>query len=126
MRILSILLAIVSTVGVAQEPSAIPDDFPRFIVPEYQEEMDRLRELYWLHYPGAGPKATLWDEWQAIRCPVKLMWGMQSKLLLEPVVRRMQSTGPRAEVFEVPYAGHCPRLENDEQIEEVARFLSLA
>ena len=19
--------------------------------------------LFWLHYPGAGPKATLWDEW---------------------------------------------------------------
>ncbi len=25
--------------------------------------MDSMRALYWLHYPGAGPKATLWDEW---------------------------------------------------------------
>ena len=22
-----------------------------------------MRELFWLHYPGSGPKATLWDEW---------------------------------------------------------------
>jgi hypothetical protein len=25
--------------------------------------MSTLRDLFWLHYPGAGPKATLWDEW---------------------------------------------------------------
>jgi hypothetical protein len=25
--------------------------------------MATLRDLFWLHYPGAGPKATLWDEW---------------------------------------------------------------
>jgi uncharacterized lipoprotein YddW (UPF0748 family) len=25
--------------------------------------MATVRELFWLHYPGAGPKATLWDEW---------------------------------------------------------------
>ena len=25
--------------------------------------MATLRELFWLHYPAAGPKSTLWDEW---------------------------------------------------------------
>ncbi len=40
-----------------------PDDFPRFQVPGLEKEMASLRELFWLHYPGAGPKATLWDEW---------------------------------------------------------------
>lgn len=25
--------------------------------------MTTLRELFWHHYPSAGPKATLWDEW---------------------------------------------------------------
>ena len=40
-----------------------PDDFPRFQVPGHEQEMATLRELFWLHYPGAGPKATLWDEW---------------------------------------------------------------
>jgi len=28
--------------------------------------MATLRELFWHHYPGAGPKATLWDEWLSI------------------------------------------------------------
>ncbi|MBN2312064.1 MAG: hypothetical protein JXR94_24005 [Candidatus Hydrogenedentes bacterium] len=43
--------------------TGIPDDFPRFLVPGHDAEMDSLRRLMWLHYPGAGPKATLWDEW---------------------------------------------------------------
>jgi len=42
---------------------APPDDFPRFQVPGHEKEMATLRDLFWLHYPGAGPKATLWDEW---------------------------------------------------------------
>ena len=43
--------------------SAPPDDFPRFQVPGQEKEMATVRDLFWLHYPGAGPKATLWDEW---------------------------------------------------------------
>ncbi|MCX7766507.1 MAG: hypothetical protein N2246_07370, partial [Candidatus Sumerlaeia bacterium] len=42
---------------------SIPEDFPKFIVPEYEKEMRLLRELYYLHYPNSGPGATLWDEW---------------------------------------------------------------
>ena len=44
---------------------AIPNDFPRFRVPGHKKEMESLRSLYWLHYPGSGPKATLWDGWLA-------------------------------------------------------------
>lgn len=43
--------------------AAPPEDFPRFQVPGLEQEMATLRDLFWLHYPGAGPKATLWDEW---------------------------------------------------------------
>ena len=43
--------------------AAPPEDFPRFRVPGREKEMATLRDLFWLHYPGAGPKATLWDEW---------------------------------------------------------------
>lgn len=45
------------------ESGSIPDDFPSFISPGHEAEMNTLRKLYWLHYPGSGPKATLWDEW---------------------------------------------------------------
>ncbi|MFP6584573.1 MAG: glycosyl hydrolase family 65 protein [Candidatus Hydrogenedentota bacterium] len=64
MRLFSLLLLLSSTsANMAQESSPIPEDFPRFTVPGHQESMDQLRELYWQHYPGSGPKATLWDEW---------------------------------------------------------------
>lgn len=45
------------------DPAEPPTDFPRFVVPGAEHEMVTLRDLFWLHYPGAGPKATLWDEW---------------------------------------------------------------
>src|ERR1035438_2889826 len=54
-------LALLATLGTAW--ASPPDDFPRFQVPGHQQEMATVRELFWLHYPGAGPKATLWDEW---------------------------------------------------------------
>ena len=45
----------------AQEP--MPPAFPEFIVPGAEAVAGAMRDLFWLHYPGAGPKATLWDEW---------------------------------------------------------------
>ncbi|MHB1034322.1 MAG: glycosyl hydrolase family 65 protein [Pirellulales bacterium] len=50
--------------------AAVPDDFPRFVVPGHEEEMARLRELYWLHYQPAGPLIPLWDEWM----PMSTLW----------------------------------------------------
>ncbi|HLV81038.1 MAG TPA: hypothetical protein VKT32_12190, partial [Chthonomonadaceae bacterium] len=60
------LLLIGNASGLAarsQEPPAPPPDFPHFIAPGDQTSLDSLRALYWLTYPGAGPKATLWDKW---------------------------------------------------------------
>lgn len=94
---------------------------------------DSLRELpdgqWTLHYdPGLKQTAVTtssanWDQWELISCPVFLLWGMKSKLIVAATVERMKTTGPQAEVFEVPYAGHCPRLDNDEQIKAVRDFL---
>jgi len=50
--------------------AAPPSDFPQFAVPGHEKEMVTARELFWLHYPGAGPKATLWDEW----LPAASLW----------------------------------------------------
>lgn len=46
--------------------SCAPADFPEFQVPGQEQTMKPLRDLYWLHYEGAGPKATLWDEWLSL------------------------------------------------------------
>ncbi len=48
----------------AQDWSApVPEDFPKFTVPGQEEITSAIRDLYWLHYPGAGPKSTMWDAW---------------------------------------------------------------
>lgn len=55
------IVALTRLVAFAADP--IPKDFPRFDVPGHEHEMETMRSLFWLHYSGAGPKATLWDEW---------------------------------------------------------------
>ena len=65
---------IVIAIGAAVAPAAfaqpadvaVPDDFPRFVVPGKAPEMDALRKLFWVHYKPAGPLIPLWDEWMAI------------------------------------------------------------
>jgi len=49
---------------------SIPEDFPRFVVPHHEAEMDSLRGLFWLHYKPAGPLIPLWDEW----IPMSTLW----------------------------------------------------
>jgi pimeloyl-ACP methyl ester carboxylesterase len=95
-----------------------------------RDSLRRLPDGQWtLHYDPAlavnarAPSPDTWDQWERIDGPVMLLWGTQSRLLLQETVARMRDTGPRAQVFEVPYAGHCPRLDNDEQIEAVSAFL---
>jgi hypothetical protein len=60
----------VSLFAAAQAPASIPDDFPRFVVPGQEREMDSLRRLFWLHYQPAGPLIPLWDEWM----PMSTLW----------------------------------------------------
>lgn len=52
-------LALPTAVAIAE----VPDDFPRYIVPGKEAEMESLRQLFWLHYQVAGPQIPLWDEW---------------------------------------------------------------
>lgn len=61
---LFVCLSCVSTLTAAP---AVPDDFPQFVVPGREREMDSLRRLFWLHYqPPAGPLISLWDEWMSM------------------------------------------------------------
>jgi len=67
--ILSIASCCAITLASAQ-PVTVPDDFPRFLVPGAQKQMDSLRSLFWLHYQPAGPLIPLWDEWM----PMSTLW----------------------------------------------------
>ncbi|MHB8523766.1 MAG: hypothetical protein ACYDH9_23845, partial [Limisphaerales bacterium] len=53
-----------------RKPMDVPEDFPRFVVPGHERQMQSLRDLYWLHYQPAGPLIPLWDEWM----PRSTLW----------------------------------------------------
>ncbi len=40
-----------------------PETFPRFIVPECEQDMAALRELFWRHYINPIRGCTLWQDW---------------------------------------------------------------
>jgi hypothetical protein len=66
----SVVLLGLGGAALAATPITIPADFPRFIVPGHEREMESLRAMYWLHYAPAGPLIPLWDEWM----PMATLW----------------------------------------------------
>ena len=66
-----ILNAGIALLPIATEGAAAPPtDFPQFVVPGQEREMDAVRRLFWLHYEPAGPLIPLWDEWM----PKATLW----------------------------------------------------
>jgi pimeloyl-ACP methyl ester carboxylesterase len=83
------------------------------------------------HDPGlAAAFATitadveLWPLWHAVKCPVLLLRGQDSDLLLAGTVARMQAAGPPLTVVEWPGVGHAPALMESQQIDAVAAWLA--
>lgn len=70
-----------------------------------------------------APPATLWEQWQAIRCPIAIVRGADSDLLLEEVMTKMCQLQPEAISFTVPDTGHAPTLVTDEQQQWVVSWL---
>jgi pimeloyl-ACP methyl ester carboxylesterase len=66
---------------------------------------------------------SLWEQYDAVRCPVLVLRGAQSRLLSADTCRRMTERGPRASWIEIPGTGHAPDLEGDDRIGPVARFI---
>lgn len=74
-------------VNLLAEPIRVPDDFPRFSVPEHQPEMELLRQLYWLHYQSGGPLIPLWDDWM----PMATLWPARSSGIERQSMRKRWS-----------------------------------
>lgn len=66
----------------------------------------------------------LWPLWHAVRCPVLLLRGQDSDVLLAETVARMQAAGPPLTVVEWPGVGHAPALMDPRQIDAVAAWLA--
>ena len=65
----------------------------------------------------------LWPVWDRIRCPVLVLRGADSDLLLAETAEEMTRRGPGARVVEVPHTGHAPALMTADQIAAVRGFL---
>jgi pimeloyl-ACP methyl ester carboxylesterase len=65
----------------------------------------------------------LWTFWDKIGCPVLVLRGEHSDVLLPEVAEEMARRGPRATVREIPGCGHAPALMSAEQIALVEGWL---
>jgi pimeloyl-ACP methyl ester carboxylesterase len=68
----------------------------------------------------------LWPVWDAIRCPVLVLHGAESDLLLPDTAAEMGRRGPAAKVVDVPGVGHAPALVSESMIAVVRDWLSAA
>src|SRR5262249_9113987 len=53
---------------------------------------------------------NLWPLWDAVRCPVLVLHGAESDLLLSDTTAEMRRRGPATEVVGIPGVGHAPAL----------------
>lgn len=66
----------------------------------------------------------LWSIWDAIDCPVLVLRGAESDLLLAETAAEMIRRGPDATVVEFAGIGHAPVLQSDDQIRVIRDFLA--
>ena len=67
-------------------------------------------------------EAALWVAYDAIRCPVLLVRGMESDLLTPETAKQMTERGPKAQLVELPDVGHAPTFMHAEQIAIARQF----
>jgi pimeloyl-ACP methyl ester carboxylesterase len=72
---------------------------------------------------GPIEDVDLWPVWDQIRCPVLVLRGAESDLLLAATAEEMTRRGPGAEVVEIDGTGHAPALMAKDQIEIVRDWL---
>ena len=74
----------------------------------------------------AMPKedVDLWSTWSKVLCPVLVIRGEQSDLLLADTAEQMTTSGPGAELAVLSGMGHAPTLMSEDQIALVSDWLS--
>ena len=66
----------------------------------------------------------LWPVWEAVQCPVLLLRGAESDVLIRTDAEAMQQRGPRATLVEFAGIGHAPALLASDQIKVVRDWLT--
>ncbi|MBL8659916.1 MAG: alpha/beta hydrolase [Rhodospirillales bacterium] len=93
---------------------------------------DEAADVWRLHYdPGLveplkewfSEDVDLWPVWEAITCPVLILRGAESDILLNETAEEMLTRGPEAELVVLPDIGHAPMLMDPAQIAVVRDWL---
>jgi pimeloyl-ACP methyl ester carboxylesterase len=66
---------------------------------------------------------NLWPVWDQIRCPVLVLRGADSDVLLKETAEKMKTRGPEVEVVEFEGVGHAPPLLAAKHIDVVRDWL---
>jgi pimeloyl-ACP methyl ester carboxylesterase len=74
--------------------------------------------------PEAITDVSFWRVWDAVSCPVLVLRGSHSDILLPETVRDMKRHGPPVTVAEVEGCGHAPALLDSGQIGTVSSWLT--
>jgi pimeloyl-ACP methyl ester carboxylesterase len=69
-------------------------------------------------------EVSLWELWDRVACPVLVLRGEKSDLLLARTAEEMKTRGPKATVVEVAGVGHAPSLMSADQIGMVRDWLT--
>ncbi len=67
---------------------------------------------------------AFWQVWESISCPVLVLRGADSDLLLAETAAEMTRRGPEAQLVEIPAVGHAPSLTVPDQIAIVRDWLA--
>lgn len=88
--------------------------------------------LYTYHYDPAIAEIfreepigaqSLWPYWEAITCPVQVLWGKQSLVFTQPIIDKMRENGPKFDLVTWDDCGHVPSLMAPYQIKEIQAWL---
>ncbi|MSO74098.1 MAG: alpha/beta hydrolase [Alphaproteobacteria bacterium] len=72
---------------------------------------------------GPVPDLAVWERWDAVACPVLVLSGAASDILLPETTEEIRRRGLGETIIEIPGVGHTPSLMTDEKIGAIAKFL---
>jgi pimeloyl-ACP methyl ester carboxylesterase len=73
---------------------------------------------------GEGKDYELWQIYDLIRCPTRVLRGETSDVLTRETAQDMSARGPHPQVIEIAGVGHAPMLMDAAQVAHVRDFLS--
>lgn len=100
-------------------------------ITKYGTKQDNKGKFHLSYDPAIGqiyankviPSLHLETYWQSISCPILVLRGEESDLLLPSIINKMLYFQPHTKVVTIPYCGHAPSLMVPEQIQIVEEWL---